>query len=82
MRSREDGYKGLCFAVRREDGNYRELEVEFPMSKKKTGNGSVQLPQRPQFSVAEIESAVRQAVVAGWDPESRGKAFVFQVPDL
>jgi hypothetical protein len=74
----EDGYRGLCFSVRAEDGQHRELALQFPMPRKSTGNGMPQLPQRPNFSEQEIESGIRQALAAGWDPLSRGKIFRFE----
>jgi len=39
-----------------------------------------QLPQRPKLSEKTIEAGIRQALAAGWDPESRGKTFVYNVP--
>jgi hypothetical protein len=75
----EHGYKGLCVFVGTEDGRHRELIVEFPFPRKCTGNGLPQIPQRPKFSVKTIEAAVRQAIMAGWEPESRGKALIFRL---
>jgi len=75
----EDGYIGLRIAVQTEDSHHRELILEYPFPKKVTGVGLPQLPQRPKFSVKTIEATVRRAIVAGWDPISRGKRFVFQV---
>jgi|SRR5579863_3950735 len=74
----EDGYRGLRISVRREEGRQRELVLEYPFPPKTTGVGAPQLPQRPQFSVTQIETDVRRAIAEGWDPESRGKTFVFQ----
>ncbi len=75
----EDGYRGLHISVRTEDGHHRELILEYPVPKKTTGVGLPQLPQRPQFSVKQIEAAVQRAIAEGWDPESRGKTFVFHL---
>jgi hypothetical protein len=75
----EHGYKGLCISVRTEDAGHRELILEYPMPNKRTGNGLLQLPQRPKFSIKTIEDGIRQAIAEGWEPESRGKAFVFKV---
>src|SRR5260370_31576056 len=69
----QHGAKGLCVSVRTEDGRHRELVLEYPMPKKLTGNGSLQIPQRPKISVKTIEADVRQALAAGLDPASRGK---------
>ena len=73
----EHGLKGLCISVRTEDGRHRELILEYPFPKKPMG-GVPQIPQRPKFSVKTIEADIRQAIVAGWEPESRGKAFIFR----
>lgn len=75
----EDGYRGLRISVRTEEGHHRELVLEYPFPRKITGIGLPQLPQRPQFSVREIETDVRRAIAEGWNPESRGKTFVFHV---
>jgi len=75
----EHGYKGLCISVRTEDRVRRELILEYPMPNKRTGNGLPQLPQRPKFSERTIDEGIRQAMDAGWEPESRGKAFVHNV---
>lgn len=76
--SSEDGYKGACISVRTEDGRHRELILEYPFPQKVTGNGIPQIPQRPKISVATIEADIRKAIASGWEPESRGKAFLFK----
>ena len=76
----EHGYKGLCISVRTEDGRHRELVLEYPFPKKCRPNGMRQLPQRPKFSEKTVEAGVRQAMDSGWEPASRGKTFVFQLP--
>lgn len=75
----EDGYIGLRISVQSQDESRRELILEYPMPSKKTGNGLPQLPQRPKFSVVQLESGIRQAMQSGWQPDSRGKALVFKV---
>jgi hypothetical protein len=78
----EDGYKGLCISVRSEDDHHRELILEYPFPKKFTGNGLPQIPQRPKVSFKTIEADVRKAMAAGWNPESRGKSFVFKLTGM
>jgi hypothetical protein len=75
----EDGYRGLRISVRADDEKHRELILEYPFPDKHTGNGALQIPQRPKFSVKTLESDVRRAVTSGWDPFSRGKATVYLV---
>jgi hypothetical protein len=76
----EDGHIGLRISVQTDDARHRELILEYPFPKKLTGVGLPQLPQRPRFSVKTIEGDVRQAIAAGWDPTSRGKTLIFNVP--
>ena len=76
----EDGYKGMCISVQLENGDHRELILEYPFPKKFNSIGIPQLPQRPKFSVKTVEGDIRRAIVAGWEPESRGKKFVFRLP--
>jgi hypothetical protein len=75
----EHGYKGLCISVRTEVGAHRELILEYPIANKRTGNGLLQLPQRPRFSERTVDYGIRQAMLAGWEPGSRGRAFVLKV---
>ena len=75
----EHGYKGLCVSVQMEDGQHRELVLEYPFPKKCRPNGMRRLPQRPKLSEKAVEAGVRQAMASGWDPDSRGKAFIFQL---
>jgi hypothetical protein len=73
-----DGYKGLCVTVRVADAFRRELIIEYPYpTDKKTGR-PLPVPQRPDLSQAMVENAIAAAVDTGWDPASRGKAFVFR----
>lgn len=80
----EDGYRGLRIAVRTEDGRHRELILEYPFPSKGCGFNDLipQLPQRPQISEKSIEVNVRRAIKEGWNPSSRGKAFVFTLARL
>jgi hypothetical protein len=63
-------------------GHNRELILEYPFPKKRNSVGLPQIPQRPKFSPKTVEVDVRKAVAAGWDPASRGKAFIFKVPEI
>lgn len=74
----EHGLRGLRFSVDRTDDNYRQLLIEYPF---KQTTKTPQLPQRPQFTVEELRTAILAAAKAGWDPSSRGKAFIYRVSD-
>jgi hypothetical protein len=73
-----DGYKGLALSVQRTDAVRRELILEYPFLGRPNSPGY--LPERPKVSQREIEADIRLAMEAGWDPDSRGKTFAFQVP--
>ena len=74
-----DGYKGMCISVRVADLARRELIIEYPYPTDASGK-RLPVPQRPAVSPSMVEKSIKQAVSAGWDPESRGKAFVFIAP--
>jgi hypothetical protein len=72
-----DGYKGLAISVLRTDAVRRELILEYPFLGAKSPS---HLAERPKLSPKAIEADIRSAIEAGWDPDSRGKLFAFQVP--
>jgi uncharacterized protein YdhG (YjbR/CyaY superfamily) len=77
-----DGWKGISIQVRAKDGAHRELILEYPVvSTLKDGWSRVDLIQ-PQIRAAKVEDHIREAMAAGWDPNSRGKAFAFQVNEM
>lgn len=69
------GWKGVAIGVALAKSSCRELIIEFPFEAK--SRRSTPNRQRPKISEKEIETQVRNAMSAGWEPESRGKAFVF-----
>ena len=79
--STEHGYVGLRIGVRTEGEAHRELILEYPYPKTK-GGSALPLPQRPSISAKMIEADIRHAMAAGWEPHSRGKAFVHLVTAL
>lgn len=79
--STEHQYKGLCIAVQVQDSSHRELILEYPFPTNKHGS-PLPLPQGPNLSEKLVELDVRQAAASGWNPASRGKTFVYQVPEI
>jgi hypothetical protein len=75
-----DGYKGLCISVRVADEARRELIIEYPYPRGSDGR-PLPVPQRPGVTPKAVEASIREAVDAGWDPSSRGKAFIFYPAD-
>jgi len=72
-----DGWKGMTVLLRLRDAQ-REAILEFPMPSSRRSKLQPQL-RRPQVNKRIIENGVRAALVAGWDPASRGKPIVFEV---
>ncbi|HJW42335.1 MAG TPA: hypothetical protein VJ476_14055 [Rhizomicrobium sp.] len=83
--STEHGHVGMSFVVTRTDGTFRELILEYPMRTihRKLGDTYYErpafFPQRPRISRKTVEADIERAIEAGWEPASRGKAFVFEV---
>jgi len=71
-----DGWRGMTIALQQVDAQ-REAVLKFPMPKRPS-NGSPQL-QRPKINDAIAVNGVRAALLAGWEPTSRGKPIVYMV---
>jgi hypothetical protein len=70
-----DGWKGMTVSLRQQDCQ-REALLEFPPPKRLLQG----LPKgRPQINDAIAARGVRAALLAGWEPASRGKPVVFTV---
>ncbi len=76
----EFGHKGRRFSVRKVEGTKRELIIEFPFPKE-TPNRKPLSPQSEKISTSVLEAAIRQAIGAGWRPQSRGRVFNFQITE-
>jgi len=80
--STSDGWKGLKIHVRRAEGTRRELHLQYPaVVKQKNGWMSTE-PARPSIMAAKVEAHIRQAMADGWDPDSRGKPFIYELDEL
>ena len=61
----------------------RELYLEYPaVRKQQNGYATPALTIRPPIAAAKVADHIREAIAAGWDPESRGKPFVYDVAEL
>lgn len=76
-----DGYKGLCISVHVANEARRELIIEYPFPKGANGR-PLPVPQRPTVTPKLVEASISEALQSGWDPSSRGKAFVFYPPEV
>lgn len=72
-----DGYIGMRIGVRAVEAVSRELIIEYPYPTDRQG-APKPVPQRPEVSQPMVERSVEEALAAGWDPQSRGKAFVLR----
>ncbi|MCW2763798.1 MAG: hypothetical protein JWR85_3999 [Marmoricola sp.] len=70
-----DGWKGMTVSLRQMDYQ-REALLEFPLPKRLLQGMQ---KGRPQINDAIAARGVRAALLAGWDPASRGKPVVFMV---
>jgi hypothetical protein len=61
----------------------RELYLEYPaVRKQQSGYTAPILTIRPPIVATKVAAHIREAMAAGWDPESRGKPFVYEVAEL
>ena len=78
-----EGWRGMAIHVRVADRVRRELHMEYPpVLTQKIGYGRIGYSPRPNIVGAEVEAQIREAIAEGWDPDSRGKPYVFQVAEL
>ena len=70
------GIKALSISVALHPGRTRELILDLTMKV-----GPEDGPPSDTRVVQALEPAIREAVRAGWDPESRGRAFRYEVAD-
>jgi hypothetical protein len=71
----EVGLKGISISVWRKPDRTRELILDFPFSL----FGETRFPgQKALLNV--LQPAIQEAIEAGWDPDSRGRTFRFNVP--
>ena len=77
-----DGWQGVAIHVTVAQGVRRELHLEYPaVSTHKVGYARADFVLQ-NISPARVQAHIRRAMDAGWDPESRGKPFVFEVDEL
>jgi hypothetical protein len=70
--SPQGDHVGLRLSVEREDEAHRELVVEYPFRE----GGRI---ERPDIDRERLDSDIRRAMDAGWNPKSRGRPFLFRL---
>lgn len=69
-----DGWQGMQVAMSGADSDGREALLQFPVARK-AAQRARGYRHRPQIHRGDLEGAIRIAVAAGWQPDSRGKPF-------
>ena len=78
----DDGQRGVCIHVRRAEGVRRELHMEYPVVATVRNGYLRKEPAKPTIVTTKVEANIREAIEAGWDPDSRGKPYVFHLEEL
>jgi hypothetical protein len=76
----KDDYQGIAISVSKAGATRRELILKYPYLGAKR-SGAWHLPDKPKVTPEIVAGGIRAAIEAGWDPDSRGKSFTFQVPE-
>src|SRR4051794_6893613 len=78
----DQDWQGISIHVKVEGIVRRELFLEYPTTVvQKEGWMRIE-PPRPPVTATKVEEHIREAMAAGWNPDSRGKPFVYHVADL
>lgn len=72
------GWRGMAIAIRHQEG-LREAVLEFPPAP--APRRGTPLLRPAQIPVHIVERAVASAILAGWDPLSRGKTVAISVDE-
>jgi hypothetical protein len=73
---------GMAIHVKVAQGVKRELHLEYPVVDAQKPGRMWTAPPRPNITPARVLAHIREAIAAGWDPESRGKPYVYRVDEL
>ena len=82
LRLPDQDWRGISIHVKVVDIARRELYLEYPTTMTQQEGWLRTVPPRPAVTAAKVEQHIREAMTAGWDPESRGKPFVYHVAEL
>ena len=71
---------GLAILVEHSEPSHRDLLLEFDIDRTRHGD----MPQHQRFRIPDgrLIKAVESAMEAGYDPESRGKRFIYEAGTL
>src|SRR3954468_5117993 len=77
-----DGWSGVSIHVKVAEGTFRELVLKYPPAKTQKPKWIRIQSLKQHNQPKRIEEHIRLAMAAGWNPDSRGKPFVYQVAEL
>ena len=76
--SSRDDYQGITISVRQIGPERRELLLKYPFLGARP-NGKWHIPEKLKITQQIVEAGIREAIEAGWKPNSRGKVFTWFV---
>lgn len=78
----DHGWRGMAIRVVVLDGKHREMQIEYPAVRTERSGMSLPVGVKPKVRAVKVEAHIREAIAAGWDPESRGKPHIFEATEL
>jgi hypothetical protein len=71
---------GLAILIEHPEPSHRDLLLEFDIDRTRHGD----MPQHQRFRLPDgrLIAAIQDALLAGYDPDSRGKRFVYEAGPL
>jgi hypothetical protein len=82
QRLADQEWRGISIHVRVAEIARRELFLEYPTTVTQKAGWMRIEPPRPSVTSTKVEEHIREAMASGWDPDSRGKPFVYHVAEL
>jgi hypothetical protein len=70
------GIKAISLSISMHPGRTRELILDLTVTM-----DDQQLPPAEKRVLSALEAGIRAAIEAGWDPESRGRAFRYEIAE-
>jgi hypothetical protein len=77
-----EGWRGVAIHVKVAEGVRKELWLEYPaVITQKAAFTRTDFVQQ-NISPAKVAEHIRRAIEAGWNPESKGQRFIYEVDEL
>jgi len=76
--SSRDDYQGITVSVVQAGPARKELLLKYPFLGVKP-NGNWHIPEKVKVTPEIVALGIREALEAGWDPNSRGKSYTWYV---